>query len=141
MGDMPIGTVRKIEEDYAVVTIERQDMCGECHACEVLGEVKKCEIRCRNICKAGINDKVEIDLSNESFLKATFLMYGIPLAGLLIGLLLGTMIPDTVGIYAKEVGTIIGGLVGMVLGFLWIKKRDEKKHYTTLLPQIKRIIK
>lgn len=135
---MPIGTVQKTEEHYAIVTIERQDMCGECHACEVLGEIKKCEIRCINTCEALPNEQVEVDLSNQSFLKATLLMYGVPLAGLMGGILLGSFLPDTLGNNIKEIGMIIGGLGLMTTCFLWIRHKDRKNHYTEILPMIKR---
>lgn len=136
---MPTGTVQKIEGDYAIVTIERQDMCGECHACEVIGEIKKCQIKCINTCQAMIDEEVEVDLSNQSFLKATLLMYGVPLAGLLVGICLGALLPGEEGHFVKEFGMIIGGLGLMTISFLWIRHRDKQNHYTELLPKIKRI--
>ena len=133
---MPVGTVRKLENDYALVTIERQDMCGECHACEMLGETKKCEIRCINRAQADVNDQVEIDLAKPTFLKASFIMYGVPLVGLLAGLLLGTLLPLSLGTHIRELGMIVCGIGLMTLGFVWIRKRDQAKHYTDLLPVI-----
>lgn len=137
---MPIGTVERVEADYAIVTIERQDMCGECHACEMIGEVKKCEIRCVNHGAVKIKDRVEIDLANQTFLKATALMYGLPLVSLLVGLGMGLVVPEDWGSYGREMAMLGGGLGLMTLSFMWIRKKDRNKQYRELLPRIKRIL-
>lgn len=69
---MPIGTVEKVEEDYVIVSIERQDMCGECHACEMLGEVKKCTLKCVNECKSQVGDQVEVDVEQRFLYEGNF---------------------------------------------------------------------
>lgn len=137
---MPIGTIQKKDDAYVMVKIERQDMCGECHACEVIAEKKSCEIKCLNRCNGKEGDKVEVDLSQNLFIRATIIMYGVPLAGLLVGLGLGMLVPETLGIYAKE-GTmlVLGGLL-MSLGFLWIRYKDKKEKYNELLPIAKKIL-
>ena len=43
---MPYGTVKEIKGNIAVVSMERQDMCGECHACEMMSGKKNCTLSC-----------------------------------------------------------------------------------------------
>ena len=138
---MTIGTIEACEKAYALVKVERQTMCGECHACDGLGERKSCQLRCLNQCQGKVGDCVEIDLSQDLFMKVTMIMYGIPLVGLLSGLALGRLIPITYGLHIQELGMIgLGGLF-MMIGFWWIKKRDQANKYLEWMPVLRRVIK
>lgn len=130
---MPVGKVEKLEKGFAIVTMERQDMCGECHACEMLGETKKCTLKCTNDCNSQVGDQVEIDVAKASFLQATLIMYGLPLLGLLIGIGLGSFI--------SEVVSLILGIVCMGLTYLLVRWGDKKNKYNKMLPAIVKIIK
>lgn len=138
---MPIGKVEKVEGKIATVSIERQDMCGECHACEIVGEVKKCTIKCQNLCESTLGESVEIELENSTFLKATALMYGMPLIGLLAGLGLGLLVPSGLDEQVREVAMAIFALVGMGAGLLWLKKKDSRRKYDELLPRAVKVIR
>ena len=129
---MPIGTVEKVEEDYVIVSIERQDMCGECHACEVLGEVKKCTLKCVNGCKSQVGDQVEVDVEQHSFMKATFIMYGLPLIGLILGVGMGYKFSEGIA--------IVLGLGLMALTFGMIKYGEKYNKYAKMLPTAKKVI-
>lgn len=129
---MPVGTVEKIESDYVIVSIERQDMCGECHACEMLGEVKKCTLKCVNKCESQIGDQVEVDVEHTSFMKATFIMYGLPLIGLLVGI--------GIGYRFSEVIAIVLGTALMALIFGLIKYGEKRNKYRKMLPTATKVI-
>ena len=129
---MPIGVVTKVEKDYVMVALERQDMCGECHACEILGEVKKCTLRCINQCNSQEGNLVEVDVAQTSFMRATLIMYGLPLIGLLVGVGMG---------YKYSEGlAILMGLILMMMTFLIIKYGEKRNKYVKMLPVAKRII-
>lgn len=129
---MPIGTVEKVEEDYVIVSIERQDMCGECHACEMLGEVKKCTLKCVNECKSQVGDQVDVDVEQHSFMKATFIMYGLPLIGLILGVGMGYKFSEGIA--------IVLGLGLMALTFGMIKYGEKHNKYAKMLPTAKKVI-
>lgn len=133
---MPRGRVEKIQGNIATVIIERQDMCGECHACEVLGEVKKCEIQCVNVCNSQIGDEVEIDLENSSFLKASFIMYILPLIGLFVGMGIPHYLLQQQGKDLREIVSLVSGVAIMGIIFLIIKFYDKKKKYYNTLPKL-----
>ncbi|MEG0013960.1 MAG: SoxR reducing system RseC family protein [Cellulosilyticaceae bacterium] len=137
---MPVGRVEQVDGDLVTVSIERQDMCGECHACEVVGEIKKCTIKCHNLCKGKSGELVEIELENTLFLKATALMYGIPLIGLLVGLGVGFLMPSHMGEQTREVMMAALGLLGMGSGLMWIRKKDKHKKYDKLLPKAVKVV-
>lgn len=129
---MPIGVVTKVEKEYVMVALERQDMCGECHACEILGEVKKCTLKCINQCKSQEGNLVEVDVAQTSFMRATFIMYGLPLIGLLIGVGMGYK-------YSEGLAILMGLILMMII--FWIIKYGEKRNkYVKMLPVAKRII-
>lgn len=138
---MPVGKVEQVEGKFATVSIERQDMCGECHACEIVGEIKKCTIKCQNLCEGIPGESVEIELENSTFLKATALMYGMPLIGLVGGLGLGLLAPSSLGEQVREATMAILALGGMGAGLLWLKKKDSHRKYDTLLPRAVKVIR
>ena len=129
---MPVGTVEKVEADYLIVAIERQDMCGECHACEMLGEVKKCTLKCVYKCEGQVGDLVDIDVENTSFMKATFIMYGLPLLGLLLGIGIGCRFSDRVA--------IVLGISMMALIFGAIQYGEKRNKYRKMLPTATKVI-
>lgn len=137
---MPIGTVSKIEGNYVFVTMERQDMCGECHACEVISNPKKCEIKCLNNKNCKVGDTVRITLDDSRFLKSVLIMYGIPLIALFIGLLAGYGIANILQFNAKELWMVIGAIGMLVISYLGIHRLDYKKKYEKMLPKIVEII-
>lgn len=137
---MLIGRVENVEAEVATVTIKRQDMCGECHACEVVGEVKQCKIQCQNECSSQKGDLVEIELENKLFMKATLIMYGIPLIGMLSGLGLGVVITTSIEVQAKEILIALLGIIGMGIGLGCIKIREKKQKYKKLLPRLVKIL-
>ena len=131
---MPYGTVKEKKGDLVVVSLERQDMCGDCHACEMLSGKKTCTLNCKSQIPCEIGDQVEITLAQERFIKATYLMYGIPLVGFVVGLLAGYAIGMVT--HLGEIIGIIGAIVGMCLGFMLIKRKEKKKQFQKYLPQI-----
>ncbi|MDF2613022.1 MAG: Positive regulator of sigma(E) RseC/MucC [Clostridia bacterium] len=137
---MPNGIVQKLEGEYAIVEIKRQDMCGDCHACDTVHEAKECKLKCINTAGSKVGDTVEISLDNESFLKATYIMYGAPLLGLLGGVGGGFIIAQLIKLNNSELLMIIGALAGMVAAYTVINKRDKKNRYKKMLPHIINII-
>lgn len=130
---MPVGTVERLESDFVIVSMKRQDMCGDCHACEMIGEVKKCTLKCVNKCNSQIGDRVEIDVANSSFMKATFIIYGLPLIGLLAGVGIGYKVSEALG--------IVLGVLFMAGIFGLIKLGEHKNKYQKMLPAVIKVIR
>ena len=133
---MPVGTIEKFEGKYAIVKLERQDMCGDCHACEMVTGKTSCTLKCVNEIKGKIGDRVEVELENETFLKATYIMYGLPFVGFIGGLVAGYILQDYLKISWGEILCVITALLGMGIVFGFIKIKDKKNAYKKYLPYI-----
>ncbi|MFH1885946.1 MAG: SoxR reducing system RseC family protein [Pseudomonadota bacterium] len=86
------GYVVRLEGDGAWVKTRRCEACDHCAAkdgCRTLGGGKEVELRVENTLGAGPGDHVAVGVSDASFLKATFLVYFLPVLGLLGGAILG----------------------------------------------------
>ena len=67
-----------------------------------------------------VGDEVAIELPGDRLLRASALAYLTPLAGLIVGLLLGSAAGDALGMSA-EAASAVGGVALMSLGFLGVK--------------------
>lgn len=108
-----MGRVMSLAEsgETAVVRFVRSDACGRCHACFHLG-AEEADIEIVNTAKAKVGDLVSIELKGGSMVKASLIMYGVPLAGLLIGVLAGAQWGD---LYAAVGGVLLCGAAYFIL--------------------------
>lgn len=133
---MPYGVVKEVHKDSAVVIMERQDMCGDCHACEMISGKKQCTLTCHNHVECEVGDRVEVTLTNDHFLKATYIVYGVPLIGFIMGILIGYGLAQVLAFGGEDIWASIGAIVGTLIGVGYIKWRDKKKAYNRFLPHI-----
>lgn len=130
---MEIGQVIEKKGNLVRLQMVRNAACGSCHACTMGTESKVMEIYALNLCDAKEKDMVEIHLESDSFLTAVSIAYGLPLMGLLLGLLLGYGLSVYVPMFGQEVLAILMGFGVMGLTFLIIwsqRKRFKRKKYT-----------
>lgn len=123
-----IGQVIGIENGYAKVQIKRTEACAKCGACD-MGQSKSMEFLAKNFISAKVGDRVEIETQTANVLKASFIMYGVPLIFFLIGTLLGYYIANILGMFLWN--SLIGFITGVVLtlaSYLFIKKSENKFH-------------
>ena len=133
---MPYGIVKEVKGNTAVVVMERQDMCGDCHACEIMSGKKDCTLSCQTKIPCQVGDKVEIALTTDYFLKATYLIYGVPLIGLLVGLGVGIGLSKILSVSYEDLIVALCIIIGTGLGILYIKSKDKKQTYTKFFPHI-----
>ena len=134
--DMPYGIVKEIKGNTAVVTMERQDMCGDCHACEMISGKKSCTLTCKTYVPCQVGDQVEVTLTNDYFLKATYLIYGVPLVGFLVGMIAGIALSKVIQSTHEDIIVALGMIIGTAIGVLYIKRKDKQKAYQQFLPHI-----
>ncbi|MBF0145090.1 MAG: SoxR reducing system RseC family protein [Magnetococcales bacterium] len=117
-----------LEGDHAIVAGQRQKSCGSCHqegACSTLSfgaGFKEIRLRAENHIGARIGDRVILELSERHLLRASFLVYIVPVIALFVGgffvrylALRAGMPPGT----AEGIGGAAGMLsLGMVLVLL-----------------------
>lgn len=133
---MPYGVVKEVDKKHALVEMQRQEMCGDCHACDAISTKKSCMLRCEKEIECQVGDLVELNLAQPTFLKATYVMYGLPLVGLILGVMLGYGVSHFLNIMNEDTCVLLGGLLGIVLPLLGIKWADDQGKFKKYLPHI-----
>lgn len=118
----------------ATLEIERKIACGLCgqtRGCgnSIWGKLfahQSTAFKAQNLINAKVGDSVIVGINESALLKSALLLYILPLASMLIGAILATQIYDTNG-YA-----MLGALVGLVLGFVWVKGHTMSNSYFKL---------
>lgn len=128
-----LGIVEKVEGDTAVIQIKRVAGCGgNCEACGGSCESAFHGLTVKNTIQAKPGETVEILFKESESMKASLIIYLVPLAGFLLGLLVG---------YLTKVGDVASffiSVLGMTLGFLFNHLNDNRYKKTRLLATIKK---
>jgi sigma-E factor negative regulatory protein RseC len=125
-----IGLITRIDNNFATIAIDSTDDCKDCgirFLCSPGSEKEKI-IRLENTIDAKVGDRVSISEASNILLKLSFLQYGLPLIGFLLGIVIGTQIPiklQPVEFYQFLCGLFGLGLAGLI-SFLIIKEMAKK---------------
>lgn len=113
--------VLEVKDKKAKVEIERSKSCRGCGFCSLNpGGMMVTEVEDPIGVKVG--DRVKVEIPDRDFLKAAFVLYLLPISGLIIGALIGSKFnPQKTGILG-----IIGGVIGFILSFVFIHYYDRK---------------
>ena len=122
-----IGQVIDIEDEKLVVRMQRKEACAKCRACTAGMKKEDMIIRAVNLCDAAVGDSVEVMLEEVDFVKAVFIMYGIPFLAFILGVFLGYY-------GAVRLGMTNGELIGCILGALFVTVtylliRSQEEHW------------
>ena len=128
-----LGEVTKVEGKWLEVTFCRPSDCDKCHAC--MGGNQTTTLRLQGTAKIG--DKALVSMPDSTITQASLIAYGIPLAGLLIGMLAG----DKLFPAENSLGALIGAVVGLALPLICLIATERKrKNNPKWCPQLIRII-
>ena len=113
------GRVTKVADGKAIVEIERSSACAKCHAgcvCDV--GTSTMLVEANDPIGVHIDQCVQMSIQNASVLRASFVVYVIPLLALIGGVLLGGYLDKTFG-FQNVLGILIGfGCLGLSLIFV-----------------------
>lgn len=130
-----LGTVESIKENNVFVKVIREEACAHCKVCTTgINEGKECVIEAVNQCDANVGDIVEIDVQVNYFLRATAIMYGIPLIALLLGIGISLAILNSLGLPNSEVISALIGLTFTAIVYIGINKREKNNKNIEYLP-------
>ncbi len=115
---MEKGKVKNITGEKLTVVFKRGAGCGSCKACSEGQNENEMEIIAYNDCDAKLGDTVAVKIETEFMLKATLIMYGIPLVTLMFGFLLGSLVSTIVAFST--------GIVFLFLTYFVIKKNEHR---------------
>lgn len=110
------GRVIRIENGRPMVCFDRLETCEKCAGC--LDQKKQALVRVLGEAQEG--ETVDVELPDHQILGLSMIMYAIPLAGLLIGLLAGN------AVFAREWQTLLCGLAGLALCLAIVRLIDGR---------------
>ena len=128
-----LGEVTKVDGKWIEVSFCRPTDCEKCHGC--MGGEKPTTLRLEG--QANLGDRVLVELPASTVTQASLIAYGMPLAGMHIGMFLGDrLIP-----LENSLGALIGAVVGLCLPLAYLLITEGKRRSNPKwTPQIKRII-
>lgn len=136
------GYVEKTEDGWAWIVTQRRagcDHCGRMGYCQMLDGGDKMVVKTRNALGAKIGDEVEIYLNSGKRMKGLFIIYILPVLGLLSGAFLGHGIAPFVGL-SEELGTMLFTLFGLLLAFSIIPLFSNRMEASgQMIPLVSRI--
>jgi len=129
-----MGRVISVDGELAWVSTQRLRACGHCAEQGGCGTAlvaqmrsqKSVRIRARNPIQARPGEQVVLGVEEGAFLRATALLYGIPLLTLIGGSLAGQWVEWRTGAMEMELLSLIGGLLGLGGGIGWVRHRTRK---------------
>jgi positive regulator of sigma E activity/YHS domain-containing protein len=139
------GYVTGIREDgWARVVTDRKDDCADCGAsycCVSFKSSSEMVTKALNSAGAKVGDLVSLRLSSGALLKGAAVLYVIPLAGLLSGVVAGALLGQWLAI-GETASIVFFGFAGLAIGFgitALISRRMSAENRLT--PVITRIIR
>jgi len=138
------GIVQKIEDEWTWVLAQRKgacDTCGHKGACHMVDGSDRVVVKARNAAHAQIGDEVEIFLSTKSHLKTVFMVYMVPVLGLLVGAISAKNLSIFLGL-DENLGLVLFPILGLVLAFLLVRLFEARmKARRELIPIVSRVIR
>ena len=121
-----IGYVRRTFDNMAEVEVRRISGCGGgCSSCGGGCSAPSIVVLLKNSIKAKEGDYVEIKGKANKIIKYALIVYMIPFAMLILGIILGMGLFKSKGIGNYETYGFLSGLVFLVISFLIVKKIDS----------------
>ncbi len=111
------GKVIGLKGKTAMVRFQKSDACGHCNACFKLGG-NQADIEIENSLGAREGDSVVIELHGKTVVKASVIVYGVPLVALVAGIALGSVLGD---LYAA-----LGGVLFAAGAFFLLRALEPK---------------
>jgi sigma-E factor negative regulatory protein RseC len=120
-----IGQVVDIKNDRVVVMVRRHDVCDKCGGCgAAISGSGENFVEAMNTVNAVVGQTVKVSLDTMYVLKASFMVYIVPVFALLLGIYAGQVLDGAFGILARF--DIILGVVFLVGSYLIVRRYDRK---------------
>lgn len=123
------GIVKAIQGPMAVALTTREKACEHCKArdgCEALGGTgANARVKALNTVQAEVGDVVTISLKSSSLLKGAFVIYMVPILGLLGGIISGFLLSAVLP-FKEELLVGIMAALAVTVSFIWMKKKAKQ---------------
>ena len=130
------GIVARIKEDKALVRLLQADACEQCGArifCRPTPEGER-ELWVVNSINAEAGEHVKIVETDNFMLRLALMQFGVPLLGLVSGILITGCFDTSSFFIPKELAMFFGGVIGLFVGGLttWNWSRHRAKGMTCI---------
>lgn len=133
------ATVTGLDGNWALIQMQRQSACSHCELSNgcgtgVIGRLlglRSKPVKIKNEYQLKPGDSVILGLPEEALLKASLLIYGLPLLGLIVGGMLAFWITGKSDLYA-----FVFASAGFVTGFQISARLARKQYSNQFSPQI-----
>ena len=130
-----IGEVTAVHGDLLEITFCRPSDCGKCNACHNANKVMQITVEG----KADVGDSAVVEMPTGTVVQASVLAYGLPLAGLLLGLAAGaTLFPQNADAAGVLCGALGLGLTVLIVRLTEARRRRDprwKPQLTEIIPK------
>lgn len=142
------GMVTSVEGAYALVRVIRSAGCAHCPSagsCHIEPD-QTIIVKARNRAGAKVGQRVQLSVAPGSVLAASFLLYLLPLSGLILGSIIGKLLmtyvlPDLLPDRSSELFAAGAGLTVMAGIFVGIRFFDRRRKTTErFMPQIIQVL-
>ncbi len=121
-----VGFVRRVVENQVELVFTRASGCGNCNGCAGGCETKAHIVTLENSLNAKVGDFVELKGQSNSIMKYMFLIYMIPFALFIAGILIGNSYFKSIGNSNYELLSFGTGIISLFMSFFIIKLIDKK---------------
>ncbi|MDO9528030.1 MAG: SoxR reducing system RseC family protein [Syntrophales bacterium] len=122
-----------INENLAKLEVVKSEACGSCNACFEGSSGKKL-LFAENSLGAKEGDRVRIEINSAAVAKLSFLVYMIPLTGLVLGALLTGQLTDSEGMTA--LGSLGGFFTFSIFTYFYLRKTKPKESYAPRITKV-----
>ncbi|MDP3014251.1 MAG: SoxR reducing system RseC family protein [Candidatus Subteraquimicrobiales bacterium] len=135
------GLVVKVKGNMAEVQMKRSPACEACGVCRLLSD-EVVITEAINQAGAEADDEVLLELASQSVLKATLIVFGIPLLFLIAGYLIGYSLARFLNLGFSQTLGVVFAFLFVGLSYLVIREIDKRISVTgRYQPVIKEIVK
>ena len=125
------GIVAEVEGNIAKVAIVKKSACEQCSASGVCHPGDREYLEATNPLHAVKGQKVKVVIAPQMYLKASLILYGIPMAALIAGAIIAKNIAAKyVGEARSDLWAFIAGMACMLISFLFIRLYNKKVEKT-----------
>lgn len=138
------GIVTRADSNSAWIKVAKTGACESCSvksSCNVMGGGEEMEVRVINDMGARIDDRVMLSFKTSSLLKASFLLYMVPIISLITGAVIGQAVASFFA-FNPSICSAVLAFSFFILAILYIKlKGNELATRDDYKPKVTRILK
>ena len=125
------GMVAEVEGDIAKVAILKKSACEQCAASGVCHPGDQEFLEAANPLGAKQGQKVKVVLAPQVYLKASIILYGIPMTAMIAGAIIAKNLTlPLVGDSRSDLWAFVSGVVCTAVSFLFIRSYNNKVQKT-----------